>query len=143
MPKLILAVAALTATQMATADPPTQAPRAPEIWDFVGTYSGAEGPTNVVIYKGSTHRSGSIFEVAVDRNFFFHDGYWTPDPVVGHIAKYKIDCQYHTYYEMWWYFVSKPVDNVASITAPEEWGVIEHGSSEEVVQNHLCGAQTP
>jgi len=143
MRKLILAVTALTATQMAVADPPKEAERTPEVWEFVGTFSGTEGPTNIVIHKGSIHRSGHVFEATIGRNFSFHEGYWSPDPVIGHIAKYKIDCQYHTYYEMWWYFVSKPVDDVASITAPEEWDVIEHYSPEEVVQNHLCGASLP
>ena len=146
MRKLIL-IAALTFGAAALADPPTPSEPPPHLWTLVGTYTNfngcdtcmnAAGPINVVIYKSSTHRSGNIYEAIIGQLFSLIDGYWVPDPIVGHVAKYKIDCKYHTYYEVWWYYVSRPVDDLASITAPVEWDEIKPNSPEEIVERFLC-----
>ena len=152
MRNAILLLAALILGGQASADPPTPPKPQPHIWALVGAYTyfkgcdtcmGGEGdgPVNVVIKKSSTHRTGHIYEAIIGQQFSMTDGYWVPDPVAGHIAKYKIDCKYHTYYEVWWYFVSRPVDDLASITAPVEWDEIKSKSPEEMVEKYLCKAQ--
>ncbi len=111
-------------------------------WTFIGTAPGTDRPSNVVIRNGSTVKKGKIYEVIVGTNFWQNDaGYWGPEYNVGHIAKYEIDCKYHTYYEAWWYFVSRPPEDFESITADEEWDPIKPNTAEAVTEAYLCKAK--
>lgn len=110
-----LTLIALLACGPALADPPTPPkPQPPEQrWEFIGSYvapidaGDPDAVVNAVIDPDSIKRHGSIVEVITGTLFHQENGKWVPGSTgpgagVYFIRKYKIDCHYHTFNEVWW-----------------------------------------